>query len=60
LRQYIRIDKNHPYYRIHVGHFATPPVGCFATHPLIVLPHTHWLFCRNRYAVNMNNATGNT
>jgi hypothetical protein len=52
LRQYIRINKNHPYYRIPVGRFATNPVGR--------LPHTHWLFCRNRYAVNMNNATGNT
>jgi hypothetical protein len=40
--------------------FCHAPVGCFATHPLIVLPHTHWLFRRNRYAVNMNNATGNT
>jgi len=58
LRQYIRIDKNHPYCAP-VGHFATPPVGCFAAHPFVVLPRTHWLFCRNRYAVKMNNATGN-
>jgi len=39
--------------------FRRATVGCFAAHPFVVLPHTHSLFCRNRYAVKMNNATGN-